>query len=110
LLERTLENPSKRLKMHVSKKVVLALVFLLAVTAGLWYGIHWWRVDRFIETTDDAYVGGNVTVISPHVSGYVAKIMVEDNQFVPAGTSSATPAAEPSRLHIATQFRPTSAA
>ena len=34
--------------------------------AGLgvaWYGDHWWTVGRFIESTDDAYVGGDVTVI-----------------------------------------------
>ena len=50
-----------------------------------WYGWDWWRVGRFIETTDDAYVGGNVTTLSPHVAGFVAKILVGDNQFVHAG-------------------------
>ena len=58
---------------------------VLVVIAGFWYGLDWWRVGRFTETTDDAYVGGNVTVISPHVAGYVAKILVKDNQFVHAG-------------------------
>jgi hypothetical protein len=28
-----------------------------------------------METTDDAYVGGNVTTISPHVAGFVSKLL-----------------------------------
>ena len=42
--------------------------WLLAVPAA-WYGHHWWTVGRFIESTDDAYVGGDVTVIAPKVAG-----------------------------------------
>jgi membrane fusion protein (multidrug efflux system) len=58
----------------------------LAVCAAVfWYGIDWWKTGRFIESTDDAYVGGNVTSISPHVAGFVTKILVEDNKRVRAG-------------------------
>jgi membrane fusion protein, multidrug efflux system len=42
-------------------------------------------VGRFIESTDDAYVGGDVTVIAPKVSGFIAEIRVKDNQPVQAG-------------------------
>jgi membrane fusion protein (multidrug efflux system) len=52
---------------------------------GAWYGHDWWTVGRFIETTDDAYAGGNVTAISPHVAGFVSEIAVADNQYVHAG-------------------------
>ena len=45
----------------------------LIAIAGARYGYEWWRVGRFIESTDDAYVGGNVTAISPHVAGFVAE-------------------------------------
>lgn len=61
---------------------VLAFVLVLAVS---WYGYEWWMVARWQETTDDAYVGGNVTAISPHVDGFVAQILVDDNQRVRAG-------------------------
>src|SRR5271157_1752926 len=49
------------------------------------YGYDWWSVGRFIESTDDAYAGGNVTPISPHVAGFVAQILVADNDYVHAG-------------------------
>ena len=44
-------------------------------------------LDRgpLIETTDDAYVGGDVTVMAPKVSGFIAEVAVTDNQLVPPG-------------------------
>ena len=49
------------------------------------YGYYWWTVDRFFQSTDDAYVGGDVTPIAPHISGFIAEIPVADNQLVHAG-------------------------
>lgn len=53
--------------------------------AAIAFGARWWTVGRFIESTDDAYVGGNVTEIAPHVSGFIGEIAVTDNQYVRAG-------------------------
>jgi membrane fusion protein, multidrug efflux system len=59
---------------------------LLAAAAGVaWFGHHWWTVGRFIESTDDAYVGGDVTVIAPNVSGIIIQVAVTDDQAVHAG-------------------------
>ena len=57
----------------------------LIAFVGARYGYDYWTVGRFIESTDDAYAGGNVTPISPHVAGFVAQILVGDNQYVRAG-------------------------
>ncbi len=57
----------------------------IAALAGCGYGYYWWTVDRFFQDTDDAYVGGDVTPISPHISGFIAQIVVADNQQVNAG-------------------------
>jgi membrane fusion protein (multidrug efflux system) len=57
----------------------------VAAVSGSGYGYYWWTIGRFIESTDDAYVGGNVTPISPHISGFIAEILVTDNQRVEAG-------------------------
>src|SRR5947209_109962 len=53
--------------------------------AGARYGHEYWTVGRFLESTDDAYAGGNVTPISPHVAGFVTQILVGDNEYVRAG-------------------------
>jgi membrane fusion protein (multidrug efflux system) len=58
----------------------------LVITAGIaGYGHRWWTVGRFIQTTDDAYVGGEITVIAPKVAGFIAEVAVTDNQAVKAG-------------------------
>jgi membrane fusion protein (multidrug efflux system) len=70
----------------VGVKKLAALVGLAVLAGGAaWYGHHWWTSGRFLQSTDDAYVGGNVTTIAPHVSGFVTAILVADNQRVQAG-------------------------
>jgi membrane fusion protein (multidrug efflux system) len=63
----------------------IILVFLLAGTGIALFSYQWWTVGRFIETTDDAYVDGDVTVIAPKVPGFIAQLLVTDNQPVHAG-------------------------
>jgi membrane fusion protein (multidrug efflux system) len=81
----TIPVPVKIRPLPNRKILALAGIGLLAGLAGAWYATEWWRVGRFIETTDDAYAGGNVTAVSPHVAGFVAAILVADNQHVAAG-------------------------
>jgi membrane fusion protein (multidrug efflux system) len=57
-------------------------VIILAV---LWYGAGYINTGRFIESTDDAYVGGDVTDLAPQVSGLITDVAVTDNQPVRAG-------------------------
>ncbi|MBW4037179.1 MAG: HlyD family secretion protein [Proteobacteria bacterium] len=69
-----------------SRKRLSLLLGLIAMIGGaVWYGHQWWTVGRFIASTDDAYVGGDVTPISPHVAGFVSAVLVGDNQYVYAG-------------------------
>jgi membrane fusion protein, multidrug efflux system len=56
-----------------------------AALAGRAYGYYWWTTGRYFRGTDDGYVGGNITPIAPHISGFVAQIAVTDNQEVKAG-------------------------
>jgi membrane fusion protein, multidrug efflux system len=76
----------KRARSRLSFKQRLLLGFALIAALGLaWYGVDWWTVGRFFQDTDDAYVGGDVTPISPHISGFIAEIAVKDNQLIKAG-------------------------
>lgn len=62
--------------------MLLAVITVLAVLALA--ASYWFFVGRFVETTDDAYVGGDVTVMAPKVNGFVTDVLVHDNQFVHA--------------------------
>jgi membrane fusion protein, multidrug efflux system len=57
------------------------LVLCAAVVGGSWY----WTVGRFLESTDNAYVQGDIAVLSAQVDGRVTAIFVADNQLVRAG-------------------------
>ncbi len=72
------------------KRLVLAVLALAAAGAAAWYGLHWWQDGRFMQETDDAYVGGNITVVTAKVPGYIKQVLVEDNQLVHAGEVLAT--------------------
>ena len=67
------------------RRALLTGAALAALGGGAWYAHDWWTVGRFIQSTDDAYVGGDVTVIAPKVAGFVGTVAVVDNQAVHAG-------------------------
>ncbi len=83
-LERGTAPAKTRRKLGV-KSLALGVAGLAVAAGAAWYGYDWWTNGRFIESTDDAYVGGNVTPIAPHIAGFVAAILVTDNQHVSAG-------------------------
>src|SRR5690348_1798671 len=66
------------------KKIVAGVILVAIALAGVgaW---HWWTVWRFQQSTDDAYIQSDVTVIAPKVEGYIKKVRVTDNQEVAEG-------------------------
>ena len=58
--------------------------FALLVAALLW-GERYWTLGRFMESTNDAYVKADSTTVAPKVSGYIAEVLVGDNQPVKKG-------------------------
>ncbi|WP_336965980.1 HlyD family secretion protein [Sphingobium aquiterrae] len=65
---------------------VLAVIAVLAI-------LYAWRLPPFAglkEATDNAYVRGRVTIISPQVSGYVTTVPAQDFAEVKAGQILAT--------------------
>jgi multidrug resistance efflux pump len=66
---------------------VSLLIVLLAVGGAL-VALYAWELPPFARTrqnTDNAYVRGQTTVISPQVSGYVTEVLVQDYQHVAQG-------------------------
>ena len=72
------------------RSFVLPVVAIALLAAGGWYGYQYWTDGRFLISTDDAYVQGDIAVIAPKVSGYVAKVDVVANQEVKAGDTLVT--------------------
>ena len=65
-------------------------VLLLAVVVGGAIHLNRPASSASTQSTDDAYVQADFTILSPQVSGNVDKVLVEDNQPVKAGDLLAT--------------------
>src|SRR5215813_10540435 len=69
----------------ISKRYVLFGVIGLVLILGGATGVRYWLHSRLYESTDDAFIEGHATQVSPKVSGYVQRIYITDNQQVKAG-------------------------
>lgn len=67
------------------RKLWLAIVAGACVIVGAGYVSYWATVLRYTQSTDDAYVNGNIVQITPQISGTVISISADDTQFVKAG-------------------------
>jgi len=67
------------------RRILIAAVLGVFLLAGIAYGTYWLLVARYFQSTDDAYVSGNVVQITPQIAGTVVSIRVDDTQFVQAG-------------------------
>ena len=72
--------------MMTKKPTVILFTAALAAVAGIVY-LAWPAVfgPSNSQSTNDAYVLADYTVVAPKVSGFIAQVMVEDNQWVKAG-------------------------
>lgn len=64
------------------------ILTLLAGLTGVLLVLYAWRLPPFattVEMTDNAYVRGYVTIVSPQLSGYVSRVEVKDYEAVKAG-------------------------
>jgi len=67
------------------KRLVLYACLLGGLGVGAFYGVQLWQYYDTHESTDDAYVVGDIVPISPRVNGTVLLVHVEEHQPVAAG-------------------------
>lgn len=60
---------------------IVGVIILIVAIGGLIY----WLYARQFESTDDAFIEGNIVQISPKVSAHISKIHVKENQYVKKG-------------------------
>ena len=74
--------PSNKTK---NRKKGLSIFILLLIVSGILAAFYWLFFIKDIESTEDAYVGGNQIMVSGQVAGNVAKINVDNMDKVRAG-------------------------
>ena len=75
----------------------IAAVLIALVGATLW----WLLAGQYRETTEDAYVDGNVVAVTAQVSGVVTAIGADDTDYVKAGSDVVTLDDTDARLSLA---------
>ncbi|AOY92600.1 efflux transporter periplasmic adaptor subunit [Cupriavidus sp. USMAA2-4] len=77
--------------MALPRQIQIATVSLVALIAlGALAYLNQPEAEAAVQSTDNAYVRADFTVVAPQVSGRVAQVLVQDNQVVQAGTLLAT--------------------
>jgi membrane fusion protein (multidrug efflux system) len=71
-------NPAKR------KRLLIILALIFTVVAAVW-AIRWFIYSRGHQTTDDAYVAGNLIRATPRIGGTVVAVLADDTDFVKQG-------------------------
>jgi membrane fusion protein (multidrug efflux system) len=70
--------------MNPIRRVLIAVCLLAAGGAAWWYGWRSWDMHSGVQSTQDAYVRGEITTLSPRVSGYAVAILFDENERVEA--------------------------
>jgi len=68
-----------------SKRLVPVAVAAAATLAVLAGAGAWWVNKQRYEGTDNAFVAADKVAVAPQIDGYVAEVLVDDNQQVAAG-------------------------
>ncbi len=78
-------KPGLGAALKANRKRLLMGVAALAVAGLGWWGFNYATTGRYLVSTDDAYVRADATTLAAKVSGYVARVLVDDNSYVRAG-------------------------
>jgi len=78
------EPPAAR-KPVINKRQKALLVMLIIVIVGGWYGVTLFIKSKTHVETDNAFIEARIVPVSAKVSGTVARVLVNDNQFVKKG-------------------------
>lgn len=66
---------------HAAFRWFALALFIVALATGRW----WWTEARNVESTDDAYIAGDVIQLSPRVEGIAVAVLAHDTDTVEAG-------------------------
>jgi membrane fusion protein (multidrug efflux system) len=67
------------------RKLALLLLPALVLCVAAYGGWYWWTTWRFLQSTDDAYIQSDISLISPKIEGYIKEVRVQDNEEVKPG-------------------------
>lgn len=74
-------SPAKKRRI----RLILIAVALIVVVLGVLFYLRYETRGKYLQSTNDAYIQADSTVVSARISGYVDRVFVAENQTVKAG-------------------------
>jgi membrane fusion protein (multidrug efflux system) len=68
----------------VLKRTALGLALVAGFAVAADAGHDYWKVGRFLQSTTNAYIRADYTVVSPKITGHITEVLVQDNEPVTA--------------------------
>lgn len=72
---------------HPKQKILMIRLTLFFITLSVLYFIYWLFYSRHYESTDNAYVNGNIISVTAQIPGTIIGVKVNDTAFVKVGES-----------------------
>lgn len=93
-------GPKKRQR-HWVRWIIVGAIVLAILGAGWHWGVPWARYELETVSTDDAFVQGHITNVSPRIEGVVTEVMVDQDDRVEPGQLLAKIDREPFEVAVA---------
>jgi hypothetical protein len=72
-------------KRHWMRWLVIGAIVAAILGAGWYWGVPWAPYQLDTVSTDDAFVQGHITYVSPRVEGVITEVLVDQNDRVEPG-------------------------
>lgn len=83
----------------MNKNIRLIILFVV-ILGGIAGGVYYYQRSQTFMTTDDAQIEGDIYPVIPKVPGYVAQVLVKDNQEVQPGDPLITIESQDYEIHV----------
>ncbi len=81
----TSQTEERARRVPLARRPVVWCLVGAIVLAGGFYGYRWLVHDRFIVSTNDAYLRADLSIIAPAVKGHIQRVLVAENAKVQKG-------------------------
>jgi RND family efflux transporter, MFP subunit len=85
MTESSANPPSTAAPANGKRRVVGLTLLVIVLLAGVAWAIWWFIVGRWHATTEDAYVQGDMVMLTPQQAGTVTQLTVANTQYVQRG-------------------------
>ncbi|AIL64564.1 Multidrug export protein EmrA [Rickettsiales bacterium Ac37b] len=70
---------------YMVKQNIKNITIIVALSVLIIFLLYWFFIGQHYESTDDAYLKSDITIVKPKVTGYIKDLFIQDNQVIQKG-------------------------